>query len=224
MTAVILTGGSLSKEFAAVFLETTEYDLLIGADRGVEVLADIGAGADIIAGDFDSADERKVLKYIERYEPEVRRYPPEKDYTDTEIAIRAADEKSADTVYILGGLGTRFDHSLGNIHALNYLLERGKKGYIIDENNKIHLLGGAKAGHYFERFEKNSLFGRYVSLLPFTREVENVTLKGFKYPLENGKFIAGGGGAFVGISNELRDETATVEFEKGILIVAESGE
>ena len=85
-------------------------------------------------------------------------------------------------------------------------------------------MGGRKEGHYKEEFRRCEMWGRYCSFIPLTSAVENVTLKGFKYPLTGGRFVAGGGGALVGISNEVENNTATIETGKGILIVAESGE
>ena len=50
-------------------------------------------------------------------------------------------------------------------------------------------------------------------------KIENVTLRGFKYPVENPTFYRE---KTLGISNEITEEEASVEFSKGIFIVVES--
>ncbi|MCR5784164.1 MAG: thiamine diphosphokinase [Eubacterium sp.] len=222
MVAVIFTGGSLDRDFAAGFLDKIKYDILIAADKGTESAKALGLKADFVLGDFDSANMELVKNYVKEYNPKMEVFPPEKDYTDTEIAIRCAEKNGADTVYILGASGTRLDHTIGNIHALRYLLEKNIKAYTVNECNRIHLLGGVSVGKYSETLKKDEQWGKYISFIPLTSEVENVSLKGFKYPLDGGRFEAGGGGILVGISNEIEDKEAKVSFSKGILIAVES--
>ena len=67
--------------------------------------------------------------------------------------------------------------------------------------------------------EKEKQYGKFISLIPFTPEVYPVTLTGFKYPLNGATLRAAGS---LGISNEIQDAEAKVEFAQGILIVAET--
>ena len=57
------------------------------------------------------------------------------------------------------------------------------------------------------------------NLLPLTETVEEVTLTGFKYPVQNLTFYRE---RTLGVSNEITDEEASVVFSKGIFIVVES--
>lgn len=66
---------------------------------------------------------------------------------------------------------------------------------------------------------KTQAYGHYVSLLPLTDSVKGVTLGGFKYPTENLTFYRE---QTLGVSNEIVQEEATVEFSDGIFIVVES--
>ena len=69
------------------------------------------------------------------------------------------------------------------------------------------------------RLTKTEQFGNFVSLLPYSGEVKNVTLKGFKYPLEN---YTMGSFSSLGISNEIVEEVAEILLEEGILLVIEA--
>ena len=69
------------------------------------------------------------------------------------------------------------------------------------------------------KLEKVNQFGKFVSLLPFAGAVRGVTLKGFKYPLENHTMLAF---SSLGISNEIVDEEAEILLEEGVLVVIEA--
>ena len=58
-------------------------------------------------------------------------------------------------------------------------------------------------------------------MIPFTEKIENLTLKGFKYPLENRTMVFG---ESLGISNEIVEETAEITFDRGILLVIEASD
>jgi thiamine pyrophosphokinase len=61
------------------------------------------------------------LSRLDSYPPErVLRCGPEKDYTDTELALALLWEKGCDEIWLLGGGGGRLDHLL----ALRSLFER----------------------------------------------------------------------------------------------------
>jgi thiamine pyrophosphokinase len=58
---------------------------------------------------------------LEKYPPErVIRYPAEKDFTDTELAIALLREKGCDEIWLAGGGGGRTDH----LFAIRSLFER----------------------------------------------------------------------------------------------------
>ncbi len=76
--------------------------------------------------------------------------------------------------------------------------------YLVKDNITIH---------------KSKIYGKYISLIPLTTEVEGLTLVGFKYPLKNAKLSIG---ISLGVSNEILQDIARIELSKGILIVIES--
>ena len=128
------TGSGKQIQTAADFEKT----LLIAADRGLMFLEGCGIVPDLAVGDFDSAGESYVERYLGSHPGvAVKRYSWEKDYTDTEIAVRQAAEEGCRRIDILGATGTRFDHVLGSVQILAMLLERGITGRILDPYNRI---------------------------------------------------------------------------------------
>ena len=141
------------------------------------------------------------------------KYNPEKDNTDTDIALKLAIQLKSSIITIMGALGKRMDHALANIHILKETLEVGIPCEIRDSYNKIYLIKDNIT------LTKNNTYGKYISLIPLTTTVEGITLKGFKYPLNNACLSIG---LSLGVSNEIVEEVATIELKEGILIVIES--
>lgn len=166
-----------------------------------------------IVGDFDSV-KMELLKFYKNNSKVIfHKYNPEKDNTDTDIALKLAIQLNSSNIIIMGALGKRMDHALANIHILKSVLEEGITCQILDTNNRIYLIKDKIT------LIKNKNYGKYISLIPLTTTVEGLTLKGFKYPLENAFLPIG---LSLGVSNEIVEDIATVELKEGILIVIES--
>jgi len=94
--------------------------LIVAADSGLEAAERAGIAPGWIIGDMDSLDRPERL---DAYPPErVLRCPPDKDQTDTEMALSLLWEKGCTETWLLGGGGGRMDHLL----ALRALFEREK--------------------------------------------------------------------------------------------------
>ena len=63
-------------------------------------------------------------------------YPPEKNYTDTHLAVITALKHHPAAIDILGATGTRYDHALTNIFIMKQALEAGTECCIYDKYNK----------------------------------------------------------------------------------------
>ena len=208
--ACIITGGELSEAFLADYLEKHPSELRIVVDGALEITHRLGVQPDFIVGDFDTVNQ----ELLEHYDKDIiLRHPPEKDQTDTELAIETALRNGCNQLVFFGATGSRLDHSLGNIFLLEHLLKQGIEAEILNENNRLYL-----KNHDF-LLKRKEARGDFVSLLPLTETVENVTLRGFKYPVEHLTFYRE---KTLGISNEITEEEANVEFSKGIFIVVES--
>lgn len=211
MTAILICGGSLPAGFLRKVREDYPDAVVYAVDGGLAVADEIGLVPEYLVGDFDTADEALVARYEGRCV--TLRHKPEKDATDTELAIDEAIEQGADRIILLGATGSRMDHTMANIHMLYHILQCGKQAEILNENNRITLHKNSFV------CKKDELFGTYVSFLPFFGEVTGVTLKGFKYPL-SGKTLTAG--SSLGISNEGVEEIMEVSFLSGYLLMIEA--
>lgn len=82
-------------------------DYVICADGGAAFARAAGLRVDLTVGDFDSGDVP--------VDTPVEQYPPEKDYTDLELAVKRSVERGFRRILILGGTGGRFVHTLMNV-------------------------------------------------------------------------------------------------------------
>lgn len=212
---LIVTGGKLDLAFARSFLQKESFQKIIAVDGGLEAVEALGLIPDYVVGDFDTVNPA-VLERLRKIPYIVwEKHRPEKNETDTELACNRGMTLACDRIVFLGATGGRLDHMLGNIHVLYACLQRGVEAWLIDSQNKLYLLDQGK------RFYQEELWGKYVSFLPYTEKVEGITLRGFRYPL-NEKNIRKGEEAGLCISNELAEKEATIELAEGILICVES--
>ena len=225
MKILIMTGGRTDKGFALGFLQKEEFDIRIVADSALETWDKVGDKLsdsykiDHLVGDFDSVSPRILEKYINRDDITVHRFRPEKDYTDTDIAVRLAislctesgEEESS--VTLLGATGTRLDHTLANLHLLVMMQKAGVRGCILDEHNRIRLLEGEETLH------REQAFGNYFSLLPVSPVLRRVSIEGAKYPLSRHDVFLG---ESICVSNEYASDTVRICVEEGTAFLIES--
>ena len=211
MKTLIITGGRFDKEFAVSFLKDKKYNYIIAVDYGLAYAEELGLTPDMAVGDFDTEGTGKLAAY-EAKGCIIRRFIPEKDDTDTEIAVREA-VKLKNPIDIMCATGGRIDHLLANIHNMKIALDAGVFVRIIDKCNIIWLQDKNFT------ISKNQCMGKYISFVPFAGSVKGITLKGFKYPLEGYTLQPGASRC---ISNELEDEEGIVEFMEGCMIVINS--
>ena len=208
---LIVSGGNVQKDFFDEIYLKNKFDYIIASDRGLEILDKFDIKPNYIIGDFDSIDRKILNKYINT-EVEIKELNPEKDYTDTHMAIKLAKELNSKQITIVGGIGTRIDHTIANIHVIKETLNSNAECKIIDQRNEIQLINKKTI------LEKDKKY-KYVSLIPLTTKVEGVTLKGFKYELFNQTLEIG---CSIGVSNEQVEEYAQIDLKKGILILIKS--
>ncbi|TVP87956.1 MAG: thiamine diphosphokinase [Alkalicoccus sp.] len=180
----------------------------IGVDRGAYTLAEAGISMEKAVGDFDSVSpgEWETIKTAVQI-PDI--YPPEKNETDLELAVAFAEKQKPEQIVIVGGTGGRMDHFLS---AVNLMEMSGSSLTIEDKVNRICSLESGL--HYVSR----SSFP-YVSFLPATETVEDLTLKGFRYDLANKTLTKK---STLCISNEWKYTKAEVFFRTGRLLMIES--
>lgn len=213
MNTLIISGGNINITFLKKHLETVIYDNIIVADKGLEAVSQLKITPNHIVGDLDSVNYNIVNHYLNNSDIILHKYAPEKDFTDTDIALNLAIQINSTHITIIGATGTRFDHTLANVHILCYTLAKNIPCEIIDEYNKIYIINSKIT------LKKSLVYGNFISLIPLTTTVSNLTLTGFKYTLFNYTLEIG---KSLGISNEIVDSTATIDFSHGILVVIES--
>ena len=209
---LIVTGGNCNEVILKKIIKENRFNNIIASDRGLEVLDKCNIMPNYIIGDFDSINTKILDKYIRNEKIKIIKLNPEKDYTDTHMAIKLAIEIKSTNIILLGATGTRIDHVFGNIHVLKEALDNNIECKIIDEKNEIQLINKSI------NLKLNNEY-KYISLIPLTTNVSGITLKGFKYSLTNDSLSIG---YSLGISNEQIDEEASIEINEGILILIKS--
>ena len=206
MKAFIYVGGKIDANFI------TEHpkgdDISVAADSGILNAKLLGDHIGIAVGDFDSFPERDIPE-----DAEIIRLKPEKDMTDSQVAVEVALERGADSFVIIGGLSGRLDHTLANLSILEDLTARNHYAIMTDGVSRVHFINGGSA-----------LIGRsgfkYFSLIPATDVVKGVSVEGAKYPLKNARLSRKNAG--FGTSNEIDGNCALITVKKGALFVIES--
>lgn len=206
MKVLIVTGGSKPNN-KLLLQKYEEAELVIAADSGCNVLYENALMPNIILGDFDSVD-KNILEEIKKSKIEVKVYNPEKDYTDTELAVYKAIELGARQITMLGATGSRLDHVMANIGLLNLLLDKGIKASIIDSNNEIFIINKDTV--------LQGVFGQTFSLQAYEGVVKNLTIKNAKYELKDYDLKVG---SPLTVSNEFLHGNVEINFESGKLIV-----
>ncbi|MDD3221575.1 MAG: thiamine diphosphokinase [Clostridia bacterium] len=213
MKILMITGGNIDRDFAFSFLKENKYDKIIAVDGGLAFADSMRLPITHLVGDFDTIDSEILERYIHREDISVQQYQPEKDYTDTDIGVKLAMElfekagkDEMKELHVFGATGTRLDHVLANLQMLKRPMEMGIDAKIIDKNNQIQMIQGSVT------LKSDGLFGKYVSLIPATQELQGITLEGFKYPLNRASTLFG---ESLCVSNELVAEAGRILIEKG---------
>ena len=203
---VIVAAGEIHNfERARVFLR--DDDFFIFCDGGLSHAGGLGIKPDVVVGDFDSCEPGDLEWWKER--SEIIQLPCETDDTDTLFAVKLAVERGYCDFLLLGAMGGRFDHALGNVSILLYLNGLGKKAVLIDDYSVMQIAG------------KETLFIEdscsYFSVLTVAGDVCGVNIKNAKYPLKNASLKCD---FQLGISNEvLPGKVAEVSVESGRVLV-----
>lgn len=190
-----------------------EGDFLIAVDGGLGYLAERNMVPDYILGDFDSLKDEyfSILSaFREKHPGEVTALPVEKDDTDTVAAARLGLERGYKDFIIYGGLGgRRLDHTLANIQTLVFLKKQGAQALLTGQGTDLFVLSGETAS-----FDGD--FEGTFSLFALDPEVKGVTIRGMKYPLEDGTLTS----SFpLGVSNHIsKGQRASVCVGEGMAL------
>lgn len=194
MRVIIVSGGSC--DISQVKEAIKQGDYVIGADGGAALLKENGVIPDLCIGDFDSVD-------VGLFEGlNVIKLKAEKDEIDTECALLYALDMNPSEILLYGATGSRMDQTLASIELLRAAAERKIAAYIINPSNRIRVASGRTV------LKKSEAFGKYISILPYAEALTDLTMKGFKYEIENFTLVKGVSRC---ISNEFAEDTAVVD-------------
>ena len=202
MRRCVIIGGAEITRYDQVKSYLSTGDYAIYCDSGLRHREALELAPDLIVGDFDShPDPRLPVETIT--------LPREKDDTDTVYAVKEALKRGFEDFLLLGVVGGRLDHSLGNVSILLYLDALGKRGLIVDDYSEMEIVSRqeAEVGPEFP----------YFSLLNISGTARGITLENAKYPLTDAEIRCD---YQYGVSNEpLPGKTARICLKEGRLLL-----
>lgn len=202
MKRCVIIGGADIIDYADAKRYLSSDDFYIFCDCGLKHMAGLGVEPDLIVGDFDSFKNPNL-------QVETIVLPCEKDDTDTVFAVKEALKRGFEDFLILGVIGQRLDHTLGNVSILKMLSDKGFKALIVDDYCEMQALGSSV--QYIDDSYP------YFSLLNIFGKTTGVTIKNAKYPLENAEITCD---YQYGVSNEvLKGKIAEVSVDNGTLLL-----
>lgn len=202
MRRCVIVGGADINNYHFINSKLCDDDYVIFCDSGLKHLDHLQAKPSLIIGDFDSHDNPHL-------DVETIVLPSEKDDTDTVCAVKEALQRGFDDFLLIGVVGARLDHTLGNLSILLYLDSLGKKGCIIDDYSEMEIVS-SKPVSICDQYS-------FFSLLNITGCANGITVTGAKYPLTDAEISSE---YQYGISNEvLPGQKATVIVKSGKLLL-----
>ena len=202
MKRCVIVGGADIHNYSLIRENLCAEDYVVFCDCGLKHLEQLQVKPSLIVGDFDSHENPHL-------DVETIVLPCEKDDTDTVYAVKEALNRGFDDFLLIGVVGARLDHTLGNVSILLYLDSLGKKGCIMDDYSEMEIVSDKPV----------SVCGQYsfFSLLNITGCAKGITITGAKYPLDGGEITCE---YQYGISNEvLPGKTAQVAVSCGKLLL-----
>ena len=185
------------------------YSRIICADGGTRFALDLHITPDLVVGDLDSLEERyRDILLGGGYNLDL--HPVDKDASDLELALVRAVESKPSSIDILGGWGSRWDHSLMNLHLLARFTAPGTQVSMLDSGNS------ARAALPGMEVSLKGRPGDLISLIPLSPRVSGVRAGGLTYPLEGRDLLFG---SSLPVSNRLVGQKGWVRVEEGILLV-----
>ncbi len=202
MKRCVIVGGADINRYEYIRSQLREDDYVIFCDSGLRHRESLHVEPGLIVGDFDSHENPHL-------DAETIVLPCEKDDTDTVFAVKEGLKRGYGEFLLIGVVGARLDHTLGNVYILLYLDSLGKKGTIIDDYSEMEIVSKEPAC-----IEDN---WAYFSLLNISGTAEGITVRNAKYPLDNASITCE---YQYGVSNEvLPGRTAEAAVEKGKLLL-----
>ena len=200
MSRCVIIGSACIKNYSKIRSYFKEDDYFVFCDAGLKHKTELCVTPNYIVGDFDSFEMPKNAE-------NTLVLPTVKDDTDTFAAIKLMLQKGFKDFLLVGVIGERLDHTLGNISILVYLKNNNANGIIVDDYSEIFLC------------DKNvSILKQscsYFSVISLSDSLCGVSITGAKYPLQNATIS----NSFqYAVSNEPIDDTE-ISVDKGEALI-----
>ncbi len=189
-------------------LDKAEPAYVLCADGGALNALKFHRTPQTIVGDMDSLTDLQAAAFAAQG-AELVQYPVAKDETDLELALRWSARHGAAAIYIVGGLGGRFDQTLANVYLLALPELDGIHIEVVDAEQSIRLL---KPG----RHQVKGQAGDTISLIPIGGAAGGITTTALKYPLRGEPLQFG---PARGLSNVMQADQAGIEIRQGLLLM-----
>ena len=158
---------------------------------------------DCLIGDMDSIQTAPELHTTK----EIKRFNRDKDFSDSELALRYALDNNATHIELHAVLGDYPDHSLANMFLLKRYYSPNAEVTIITAKTSLFLLNAG------EKILKN-FKDRRVSLF-FLDDIKGLQMDGFRYSFASSEIEAGD----FSLSNVIADSQAKISCAQGAIII-----
>jgi thiamine pyrophosphokinase len=175
---------------------------IIAADSGFDLARSLGLEPELLIGDLDSVADSPELRAFP--EDRIRRYPADKDETDTEIGLRLFRELGIDRVVLAGGGGGSLEHLVG-ILALFERDKRPAAWYTAREH--VQAVEG--------ELVLEGCRGQSLSLFPLGGGARGLSSRGLKWPLDGLSWARGD----AGVSNLCAEDRVVIRVRRGRLLL-----
>lgn len=204
-TVIVLAGGDPVSPVVAGSLP--DADLVIAADSGLHQADRLGLAVDLVVGDLDSADPKRI-EAAEAAGIPIERHSTDKEATDLALAMAAAIDRGARRIVVVGGSSfDRIDHFLANalliggpVASLADITWFVKDSRLTAVTSSVRLSGRP---------------GEIVTILPVGGPATGVTTTGLQWQLTNDVLEPG---STRGVSNVVTGEV-TVSVASGTVLV-----
>ena len=198
----VIVGGAKIERYDSVRAYLRDTDYFIFCDSGLRHLAALDVRPNLIVGDFDSYKNPEL-------QVETIVLPTVKDDTDTAFAVKEAVRRGFSEFLLIGVIGDRLDHTLGNLQLLYLLDGLGKRALAVDDYSELEIVSTLPA-------EVSDSFS-FFSLLNLSGIAKGVEIRNAKYELQNAEIPCDNPFA---VSNEpLPGQTARICVREGRLLL-----
>lgn len=170
MRRCVIIGGADIGRYDRIRGYLREGDFYICCDSGLKHREGLDIVPDLIVGDFDSYENPQL-------NIETITLPREKDDTDTVFAVKEALSRGFQDFLLVGVIGGRLDHTLGNVSLLLMLDAQGKTATALDDFSEMEIVSG-------QPVQIQDCY-TYFSLLNISGTAQSITIKNAKYPLDD---------------------------------------